>query len=67
MSKLTKQPSGVVAGTLDVSRQTSVGTSAPTDAGAVLDHRRQMRHRVASLEEHRPERREPPTPYRPPH
>ncbi|MFL5356233.1 hypothetical protein [Archangium sp.] len=40
MGKDTGQPSGVVGGTLDVSGSTEPEAASPTDAGAVLAHRR---------------------------
>jgi hypothetical protein len=40
MTKDTNQPSGVVGGTLDVSGSTEPDVASPTDAGAVLAHRK---------------------------
>ncbi|QRN98906.1 hypothetical protein JRI60_07700 [Archangium violaceum] len=40
MSKVTNQPSGVVAGTLDISNSTEPDVASPTDAGAVLSRRK---------------------------
>jgi len=39
MSKVSNQPSGVVAGTLDISSSTEPDAASPTDAGAVLSRR----------------------------
>ncbi|QRK09553.1 hypothetical protein JQX13_05295 [Archangium violaceum] len=40
MTKVTNQPSGVVAGTLDVSGPAKPDVGSPTDAGAVLSRRK---------------------------
>lgn len=51
MTKDTGQPSGVVGGTLDVPGSTEPDVASPTDAGAVLAHRRLAAERAKKAAE----------------